>query len=276
VVDAAKPDAPLSGVKLRVVPALQGSLWVKFGLRTFFKQPLAFAGLYGAVLFAGMLLMSIPVVGMVAVITLTPSITLAFMRAVQYTLAGQRFGISVLIDVWRTSAERRQAQLKLGLLYCACVAAVLLVLAATTADSDALKQLIDGSDEARQAALQDSTLLRAMLLAMLAYVPVSIAFWHAPALVQWAGQPLGKALFFSAMACWHNRWAFTMFGLAWGGVIFMAATLAATLATALQSPQALELAVLPIALIFGASFYASLYFSIVDCFEHKTPESVEI
>ena len=51
------------------------------------------------------------------------------------TLAGQRFGITVLIDVWRISAERRQAQLKLGLLYCASVAAVLLVLAAATADS---------------------------------------------------------------------------------------------------------------------------------------------
>lgn len=276
MVDSTKPDgAPLSGVKLRVVPALQGSLWVKNGLRTFFQQPLGFAGLYGAVVFGGMLLMSIPVVGMVVVITLTPAITLAFMRAVQFTLSGQRFSVAVLIDVWRTSPERRQAQLKLGLLYCASVAAVLLLLAGTASSIDALKNLINGSDAAREAAMQDPTLLRAMLLSMLAYVPVSIAFWHAPALVQWAGQSVGKALFFSVMACWHNRWAFTMFGLAWGGVVFMAATLAATLATALQSPQALELAMLPIAVIFGAAFYASLYFSIVDCFEQKAPGSTD-
>ncbi|WP_374590539.1 BPSS1780 family membrane protein [Aquabacterium sp.] len=274
MVDAAKPDVPLTGVKLRVVPALQGSLWVKHGLRAFFQQPLGFAGLYGAVVFAGMLLMSIPVIGTVAVIALTPTITLAFMRAVQFTLSGQRFGVTVLIDVWRAAPQRRQAQIKLGLLYCVCVAAVLVLLAATASNTTALKDLLNGTDAAREAALQDPALLRAMLLSMLAYVPVSIAFWHAPALVQWAGQSVGKALFFSIMACWHNRWAFTMFGLAWGGVVFMAATIAATLATALQSPQALELAMIPIAVIFGASFYASLYFSIVDCFEQKAPDSI--
>ena len=275
MVDTASSDAPLRGVKLRVVPALQGSLWVKQGLRTFFTQPLGFAGLYGAVLFAGMLIASIPVVGMVATFVLTPSITLAFMRAVQFTLSGQRFGITVLIDVWRSSPERRQAQIKLGLLYCASVAAVLLTLTATVSNADTLKTLINGSDAAREAALKDPSLLRAALLSMLAYIPISIAFWHAPALVQWAGQSVGKALFFSVMACWHNRWAFTMFGLAWGGVVFMAATLAATLATVLQSPQALELAMIPIAVIFGSSFYASLYFSIVDCFEQKGPDAAQ-
>lgn len=268
--DAPKPAAPLTGVRLRAVPAMQGALWVKYGLRVFFQQPLGFAGLYGATVFAGMLLMSIPVVGMIAVITFTPAITLAFMRAVQYTLAGQRFGVSVLIEVWRASSDRRQTQLKLGLLYCACVAVILVLLLALVSNSPAWKDALEGTDAAREAALQDPALLKTLLLAMLAYVPISIAFWHAPALVQWAGQSVGKAIFFSAMACWHNRWAFTMFGLAWGGVIFLAATLAATMAAAFQSPQALQLATLPIAVIFGASFYASLYFSVVDCFE-QTP-----
>ncbi len=270
--DAPKPAAPLTGVRLRAVPAMQGALWVKYGLRAFFQQPLGFAGLYGATVFAGMLLMSIPVVGMIAVITFTPAITLAFMRAVQYTLAGQRFGVTVLIEVWRASSERRQMQLKLGLLYCASVAAVLVLLVTLVSSSSVWKDALEGTDAARAAALQNPELLKTLLLAMLAYVPVSIAFWHAPALVQWAGQSVGKAIFCSVMACWHNRWAFTMFGLAWGGVVFLAATLAAILAAAFQSPQALQLATLPIAVIFGASFYASLYFSVVDCFE-QTPAS---
>lgn len=267
--ETAVPAAPLSSVKLRAVPPMQGALWVKNGLRAFFRQPLGFAGLYGTVMFVGMLLMSLQVVGLIAVITFTPAITLAFMRAVQYTLSGRRFGIMVLVDVWRSSPERRLAQLKLGLLYCACVGLVLLVLGTLLSGTPSWQQALDGSDAAREAALQSPALLRAVLLGMLAYVPISIAFWHAPALVQWAGQPVAKSIFFSLMACWHNRWAFTVFGLTWGGVIFLAASLSAMLATLFQSPQALQFVTLPIAIVFGASFYASIYFSVVDCFEHR-------
>lgn len=273
--DVVNPDAPLHGVKLRGVPALQGAVWVKYGLRAFFRQPLGFAGLYGAVVFAGMLLISIPVVGTIAAVTFTPSLTLAFMRAVQYTLLGRRFGVSVLIEAWRASPQRRRAQLKLGLLYCTAVASILVMLMMLTSPPPEWKAVIDSSEAARETMLQDPELLqtlllsmfKTMLLSLLAYVPVSIAFWHAPALVQWAGQPIGKALFFSTMACWHNRWAFAVFGLTWGGVVLLAASAATLMASAFQSPQALQLVVLPFTILFGASFYASIYFSVVDCFE---------
>lgn len=275
--DAPERVVPLSGVKLRAVPALQGALWVKYGLRAFFQQPLGFAGLYGTVFFAGMLLMTLPVVGMIAFITFTPSLTVAFMRAMQHTLQGRRFGVTVLTEAWSASSPYRKTQLKLGLLFCLAVSLIMIVLVVLTPPPPEWQALIESSEAPRETMLQDPILLQALMLSLLktmlvslvAYVPVSIAFWHAPALVQWAGQPIGKALFFSTMACWHNRWAFAFFGLTWAGVVILALTTASLLASAF-SPQVLQLVILPLAIFFGASFYASLYFSVVDCFE-QTP-----
>jgi hypothetical protein len=60
----------------------------------------------------------------------------------------------------------------------------------------------------------------ALWVSMLFYVPLSMMFWHAPALVHWYGMPAVKSLFFSFMACWRNLKAFGVYVMAWG-VIFM-------------------------------------------------------
>ena len=63
-------------MKLNLVSARTGSVWVKLGMQTFFKQPLALAGLF----FMFMALMSVatmvPVVGLPLAMTLLPAITL--------------------------------------------------------------------------------------------------------------------------------------------------------------------------------------------------------
>ena len=48
---------------------------------------------------------------------------------------------------------------------------------------------------------------------------LSVPFWHAPALVWWHGQGLAQSLFSSTLACWRNKGAFTIFGVAWMGVL---------------------------------------------------------
>ena len=39
-------------MRLQTVPARQGIVWVRQGFRAFFRQPLAFAGLFATFLFA--------------------------------------------------------------------------------------------------------------------------------------------------------------------------------------------------------------------------------
>ena len=58
----------------------------------------------------------------------------------------------------------------------------------------------------------------ALWIAMGLYLPLSLAFWHAPALVHWHRVPPVKSLFFSVVACFKNFGALTVFGLVWIGV----------------------------------------------------------
>src|SRR5262249_44456764 len=93
---------------------------------------------------------------------------------------------------------------------------------------------------------------------------ISVPFWYAPALVHWDHQSALKSLFFSVVACWRNKAAFTVYGLAWVGVSIVG--LIGLLLIALISPTMLALLVPPFVLVLGTVFYASLYFTYADCF----------
>src|SRR5690606_37732929 len=65
----------------------------------------------------------------------------------------------------------------------------------------------------------------ALWIAMGLYLPLSLAFWHAPALVHWHQVTPGKSLFFSFVACIRNFAAMAMFGLSWVGIFIGAGML---------------------------------------------------
>ena len=67
-------------MKLNIVPARTGITWVKLGIQTFFKQPLALAGLFFMYMAAATLASLIPFVGVVLaclmVVTYVPVLSL--------------------------------------------------------------------------------------------------------------------------------------------------------------------------------------------------------
>jgi hypothetical protein len=50
-------------MKLQLVPARQGAMWVRQGFAVFLRQPMGFAGLFAAFLFAVFVLAWVPFVG---------------------------------------------------------------------------------------------------------------------------------------------------------------------------------------------------------------------
>jgi hypothetical protein len=98
-------------------------------------------------------------------------------------------------------------------------------------------------------------------------LPLSLLFWHAPALVHWCGVNAPKAVFFSLVACWRNKAAFIMYGIVWAGAMLLFGVVTTTLFTLIGLPQLVGLAALPAALVFSTVFYTSLYFTFADCFE---------
>jgi hypothetical protein len=107
----------------------------------------------------------------------------------------------------------------------------------------------------------------AMLWQFMLTIPVSLIFWHTPALTYWAKLPLGKALFFSTIASWRNLGAFILFGAGWLGVAVALILFNTLLGSLLGAPMLMNVLVTVGAMWMASAFYASLYFSVVDCFE---------
>ena len=115
----------------------------------------------------------------------------------------------------------------------------------------------------------------AMWVTLALYLPLSLLFWHAPALVHWHGISPVKSLFFSFMACYKNMGALTVFGLAWVGVFVVAAIVVSIIAAVLGNPAVAALAMFPVALVIVAMFFTSIYFTFRDSFVVDAADNTE-
>ena len=68
-------------MKLTIVPARMGFVWVRQGIRTFWKQPLAMSGLFFLFMAWVSLASMIPLIGNVIALVLLPAMTLGLMAA---------------------------------------------------------------------------------------------------------------------------------------------------------------------------------------------------
>ncbi len=242
-------------MKLNIVPARTGITWVKLGIQTFFKQPLALAGLFFLYMAAATLASLIPFVGVVLALAIVPAATLGLMAATQEATKGRFPMPAILITAFRADQQRGRAMMVLGFLY---AAACLLIVSVVP--------LFFEVPASRESALSPE-MQGVMLLVMVLYLPVSVLFWHAPALVHWHGVPPVKSLFFSAVVCFRNAGAYALFGITWMVVLMVTGVVVTLLAGLLASPEAAAALMVPAALLMAAMFSTSIYFTFRDSFE---------
>lgn len=253
-------------MKLLLVRASAGVKWVQQGVRTFWRQPLALTGLFFMAMAAMSLLTLIPMLGTVLALALLPSVQLCMMVATAETLQGRFPQPALVLVALRSGPERRQHMLVLGALYAACFLA-LMALSATLDGGQFARVYLGGEPLTREIA-ENADFQSAMWLALLLYLPLSALFWHAPGLIHWHGVPPIKAMFFSAVACLRNLWAFLFFGLAWL-LVFTAAGLVVAIATgfvAVFMGLAAHGLMLLGAMLLAAMFFCSIVFTFRDCF----------
>ena len=255
-------------MKLNVVPAKTGSLWVRQGIRAFWRQPLALTGLFFMFMASMSILSLVPMLGEFLALMLLPAATLGLMAATREVDLGKFPMPFILAAGFRTTADGKRNMLMLGLIYALCFVGVM-----------GLSTLVDGGDFAKLylggGSLEMDTLMKpefqnAMWLSMMLYLPLSLVFWHAPALTHWHGVPVVKSLFFSTVACLSNWRAFLVFGLMWS-FIFMATMFAITLiGSAMGDGEFAAMAMLPAMLMLASMFFCSTYYSFKDCFTSDT------
>lgn len=258
-------------MRLRSVAPGQGIVWVRDGFRAFFRQPFAFAALFASFLFAAFACALLPVVGPFVAVALLPLATAGFMIATRAALAGAMPTPRVFAEPLRGARSRTLAMLKLGLAYALATLAIMWL--SDLVDGGAFESLMDslpaGQSSPEAAAVRVGTDPRAELGLVLRFglaALLSIPFWHAPALVHWDGQGWAQALFSSTLACWRNKGAFAVYGLAWLGVIMALGFVANLIAALFGAAQVVALALLPMSLLLSTVFYASLYFTFADSF----------
>lgn len=238
-------------MKLNVVTPRTGIEWVKLGLRTFFKQPLALAGLFFMYMTAVLLLSQIPLVGVVVGGMLVPAATLGLMAATAEASRGRFPMPSVLISAFRAGRQQARAMLLLGVIYTTC-----------SVVATGFATLLAGPPAAPQPGQFDA----ATGVALLLHLPLFIMFWHAPALVHWHGVSPGKSLFFSAVAVLRNFGAHLVFALGWFALFIGVGSLFGLLGALIGGPALGQAMVMPVALLLAAMFSCSIYFSFRDSF----------
>jgi hypothetical protein len=255
-------------MKLNVVPAKTGTLWVRQGIRAFWKQPLALTGLFFMFMASMSILSIVPVLGSFLALMLLPAATLGLMAATREVELGKFPMPFILAAGFRTGADGKKNMVVLGLIYALCFVGVMGISTMVDGGDFAQLYLVGGTLDAET--VMESDFQNAMWLSMMLYLPLSLVFWHAPALTHWHGVPVGKSLFFSTVACLSNWRAFVLFGVMWTG-IFLGTTLIITLIGSLIGDgEFAAMALLPAMLMLASMFFSSTYYSFIDCFTSDT------
>ncbi len=251
--------------------ALSGWRWVNDGWALFRTQPLAF---FSWAMFISLLLMvaSItPPIGPILFVILMPAVTVVTLSAGRHAAQGHKMLLNMWLEPLKLSGVFKRL-VGMGALYLViCLLLGLLAFAPFAAEvSEALKSMTDANNL--------MPLLEAvrtpMLIFAVFYMLMAAIFWYAPILVAWHQISIFRALFFSGIACWRNKWVFLVYGLCWLA-IFLAIDSALSLLVWIGLPSTIAATVqVPINIVGGAVLYCSFYPSYASVFMTTEPEQL--
>jgi hypothetical protein len=255
-------------MKLNIVPARVGALWVKEGVSTFFRQPIALTGLFLMFMAIVSLLSLLPLIGGLVGLLFVPAATLGLMAAAQEAHAGKFPRPLTLVSAFRVSRQKSQQMLLLGVLYMGGFLLLLGVSALMDSGGFAKVYLVGGT--LTKESVMQADFQRAMWVALVLYIPFSSLFWHASALMHWHGIGIAKSLFFSCVACFSNWRAFVVYALTWMGVFGLIAIALGLLSSGSDDAEWVSELLLPFLLVLGSMFFTSAFFSFRDSFSTET------
>lgn len=245
-------------MKLNVVPPRTGIAWVRAGMRTFFRQPLALSGLFFMYTALVVIVSQLPWVGPLIGAMVVPAATLGLMAASAEASKGRFPMPSVLFSAFRAGKQRLRAMLLLGAVY-ALGSMTATLLATLVAGAPAAPQAGEGPQ-------MDATTLLGLVL----HIPLFVLFWHAPALVHWHGISPAKSLFFSAVAVMRNFGAHVVYGLGWLAMFLAVGSTFGLVGALLGGGGLAQALVVPVALLLAAMFSSSIYFTFQGSFEAES------
>ena len=245
-------------MKLNSVTPKEGYTWIRQGIWLFKQNPLGFLMLVFMYVFAAQLAVIIPVIGVFAVLLLTPTLSVGFMTACRQAIQKERIRPIVYLVALRSSLMIRKRILQLGLVYAGMVLLLSFILSLLV-DFELLLPLMTSEKPITPEALRQVYLV--LFFGALLYVPVAMLMWFSPVLVAWADMSVPQALFSSALACWANKTAFFLYLSIWSAILIAIPLTVGMIFDALDLGQVASFIIAPISMagltIMHCSFYAT-------------------
>ncbi len=245
-------------MKLNYVAPKEGYTWIRQGIWLFKQNPLGFLMLVFMYVFAAQLAVIIPVIGVFAVLLLTPTLSVGFMTACRQAILKERIKPSVYIAALKSGQMIRKRILQLGLVYAAMIVLLSFILSLLV-DFELLLPLMTSDKPITPEALRQVYLV--LFFGAMLYVPVAMLMWFSPVLVAWEDMSVPQALFSSALACWSNKAAFFLYLSIWSAILIAIPLTIGMLFDAMNLVQVASYIIAPISMagltVMHCSFYAT-------------------
>lgn len=249
-------------INARKLPASMGWAWLHQGWSLYRRQPVAMTGILVTYLFCAMLIARVPIIGMIVTLLTVPGCSTGFLIAAREIERGNMPMPTTLIEAFSKGSGPQMW--KLGLVYFLVV--TLGIASVVWVGGEPLVQALEKGAQGGKAEMPAN--LPLILGAMVAiFTPLVMAYWYAPVLVHWHGVSPTKALFFSWVACWRNKGAFTVYFVICGLLLMTFRTLAGSIALLLGlDAGTAELIGIPFSLLLASIMYSSFYPSYTSVF----------
>ena len=245
-------------MKLNSVAPKEGYTWIRQGIWLFKQNPLGFLMLVFMYVFAAQLAVIIPVIGVLAVLLLTPTLSVGFMTACRKAIQKERIRPMVYLVALQSGIIIRKKILQLGLVYAGLILLLSFILSLLV-DFELLLPLLTSDKPITPEALRQVYLI--ILFGAILYIPIGMLMWFSPVLVAWADMSVPQALFSSCLACWSNKAAFFLYLSIWSVILIAIPLTVGMIFDALGLGQAASFVIAPISMagltIMHCSFYAT-------------------
>ena len=245
-------------MKLNSVAPKEGYTWIKQGVWLFKQNPLGFLMLVFLYVFLAQLAVIVPVIGVFAVLLLTPTLAVGFMTACRQAIQKERISPMVYLIALKSGALVRKRILQLGIVY-AVLILVLSFALSLLVDFELLIPLMTSDKPMTSEALRQIYLV--LLFGAILYIPIAMLMWFSPVLVAWADMSVAQALFSSFLACWTNKAAFFAYLTIWSIVLIAIPLTVGMIFDVIDFGQAASFIIAPISMggltLMHCSFYAT-------------------
>ena len=250
-------------MKLNTVAPKEGYTWIRQGIWLFKQNPLGFLMLVFMYVFVAQLAVIVPVIGVFAVLLLTPTLSVGFMTACRQAIQKERIRPSVYLVALQSGQFVRNRILQLGLIYAALILLMSFVLSLLV-DFETLLPLMTTDKPITPEALRQVYLV--LVFGAILYIPIAMLMWFSPILIAWADMSVPQALFSSWLACWTNKAAFFFYLAIWSAILIAIPLTIGMLFDAMNFGQAASFIVAPISMAGLTIMYCSFYATWKACF----------